>query len=233
MKKIIQVLRYIWRAIVPSSKRETGFAMRAKEIGYKILKFRTLYDSDYYESAVEGPAVRSADAIVASILTSLHPKTIVDVGCGTGALLERFRAKGCTVFGLERSDAALDYCRKRELDVLKFDIGRDVLDLNRDFDVAISMEVAEHLPAKIADNYVALLTSLSNTIVFTAAHPGQGGTDHVNEQHPSYWKAKFDTLNFIFDETLSQQLQRDWKETGSVANWYYQNVMVFRRNVIE
>jgi SAM-dependent methyltransferase len=227
MMNIIGSLRFTWRVIVPVSKRETKWAMQLKKFGYKILKPKTAYDSDYYDSVVEGPAVRSADVIAESIMASLHPNTIVDIGCGTGALLESFRRKRCTVFGLEYSDAALEYCRMRELEVKKFDVRKDTIDLKDHFDVAISMEVAEHIPAKNADRYIALLTSLSNTIIFTAAHPGQGGTDHLNEQPPSYWKAKFRKFGFVFDEMLSLQLQKVWEDSGSVMIWYCQNLMVF------
>ena len=83
-----------------------------------------------------------------------------------------------------------------DVTVLKFDLERDNLKDTRTFDVAISMEVAEHLPEKIADRYVDLLTGLSNIIVFTAAYPGQGGDDHVNEQPALYWISKFQARAF-------------------------------------
>jgi hypothetical protein len=72
------------------------------------------------------------------------------------------------------------------------------------------MEVAEHLPARTADRYVKLLSSLSSILVFTAAPPGQGGrtaTDHINEQPPWYWMTKYKQLGFRHDEAL-QSSQR-------------------------
>lgn len=188
-----------------------------------------IYDSDYYASIVEGPAVSSAEAISHSILLDLRPNTIVDVGCGTGALLEVLRRRGCQVLGLEYSEAALRYCRSRDLDVRKFDLERDTLADDRTFDVAISMEVAEHLPEKISGRYVALLARLSSVIVFTAAPPGQGGRDHVNEQPPSYWISKFQALGFAYDEELSRLWRESWREKAVVAWWYFQNLMIFRR----
>ena len=104
----------------------------------------------------------------------------------TGALLEALRDQGCRVFGLEYADAGLELCRKRGLEVQKFHIGRSALPDNRTFDVAISMEVAEHLPESSADPFVAVLTELSNCIVFTAAHPGRAvGITLMSSRYPT------------------------------------------------
>jgi len=139
------------------------------------------------------------------------------------------RRRGCQVLGLEYSEAALRYCRSRDLDVRKFDLERDTLADDQTFDVAISIEVAEHLPEKISGRYVALLARLSSVIVFTAAPPGQGGHDHVNEQPPSYWISKFQALGFAYDEELSRLWRESWREKAVVAYWYFQNLMIFRR----
>ncbi len=230
MSSIIRTLKSIYHVFVPLSIRQSRLALR---INWFICKYRlghnAIYDSDYYSSIIEGPAVRSAEAISESILCDLRPKTVVDVGCGTGALLEALRRNGCQVFGLEYSDTALRYCHMRGLDVRKFNLEKDTLSTDRTFDVVISMEVAEHLPEKIAGRYVDLLARLSSVIVFTAAPPGQGGRDHVNEQPPSYWISKFQALGFTYDKGLSEQWRENWRDRAVVAFWYYQNLLIFRR----
>ena len=155
----------------------------------------------------------------------------LDVGCGTGALLEALKKRGCAqVFGLEYSDAALTYCRERGLEVRQFDLERDQFCDDRTFDVAISMEVAEHLPARMADTYIELINQLSDRIVFTAATPGQGGDDHVNEQPHSYWIAKFNARGFAYDAERSARWQAEWYERD-IAECYAKNVMLFRRTM--
>ena len=79
--------------------------------------YNAIYHRDYYAETVEEPACQSATVMAASMIDAFKPRTIVDVGCGTGALLEAFRQMGCDVFGLEYSDAALAYCRQRGLPV--------------------------------------------------------------------------------------------------------------------
>jgi hypothetical protein len=92
----------------------------------------------------------------------------------------------------------------------KFDLEIMSLTHDRTFDVAITMEVAEHLPETSADHFVMLLTSLSNLIVFTAAPPGQHGIDHINEQPPSYWISRFQEHDFEHDETMSSRWKQAW-----------------------
>jgi 2-polyprenyl-3-methyl-5-hydroxy-6-metoxy-1,4-benzoquinol methylase len=61
------------------------------------------------------------------------------------------------------------------------------LDLEKEFDLVVSLEVAEHLPASAADQFVNTLVKHGKKILFSAAIPGQGGQDHLNEQWPDYW----------------------------------------------
>lgn len=187
-----------------------------------------LYDADYFVRDIDAPATLSAPAICASIMADLSPRTVIDVGCGTGALLEKLREAGCIVLGLEYAEAGRDFCHKRGLDVRPFDIAHDSLDNPQTYDVVVSMEVAEHLPGPIADRYVDLLARLGKTIVFTAAQPGQGGTDHVNEQPHEYWIDKFGARGRILDWTLTSRWRAAWKDSGTVQSWYYNNLLVFR-----
>ncbi len=94
--------------------------------------------------------------------------------------------------------------------------------------MAISFEVAEHLPESGADRFVKLLCGLSDVIVMSAAEPGQGGNEHLNEQPHSYWIAKFESLGFKYDASLTETWRRKWAEKK--AAWFYAaNVMVYRR----
>lgn len=219
-------IKKIYRRLVPVSIRKLPVIDWVKE---KLFAHDTIYDQEYYDSVVEGPAVRSAGSISESVVREFKPNSVIDVGCGTGALLQAFRNKGCEIFGLEYSKAALAYCHARQLDVQKFDLENEGLGLNRKFDVAISMEVAEHLPAMVADRYVDLLTGLSKVIIFTAAPPGQGGADHVNEQPPSYWIMKFQQRGFNHADDLSRLWREQWRAAGNVESWYYQNLMIFKQ----
>src|SRR5215467_7668468 len=169
----MKIIKDICRKTMPLSLRKSPWIAKLKRHVYW---YNMIYDSDYYNCNAQDPAIRSVGTMSESIYSEFKPKDVIDVGCGTGALLDALRKRGCEVLGLEYSEAALRLCRAQYLPVLKFNLEKDIFIQRRVFDVAISMEVAEHLPARIADRYVELLTRLSPIIVFTAAPPGQGGS---------------------------------------------------------
>jgi SAM-dependent methyltransferase len=168
--------------------------------------------------------------MVEMIIDEFAPENVIDVGCGTGALLVALRARGVTVLGLEYSRSAIDICGRRGLDVRLHDIEAmpDIGDLGR-FDVAICTEVAEHVKPGFADDLVGQLVTLSDQIVFTAAIPGQGGgVDHVNEQPNSYWIQKFAKRRYVCLEERTTIRRRQLLEAG-VARFYANNLMLFER----
>jgi SAM-dependent methyltransferase len=223
----LQKVKKVYRAIVPQRLRHAGLVQRVKAATFP---HRWIYDDEYYARDVEAAASASAPVIVRSVMREAAPRRVLDVGCGTGAMLAEFAAAGCTVRGLEYADAAIARCRARGIEVTKFDIEHDSLDDDTAWDVAISMEVAEHLPEKIADPYVDLLCARAPVVVMTAAPPGQGGTDHVNEQPPEYWIAKCAARGFDHDAALTARLRAEWAAAG-VTEWYHRNLLVFRRRL--
>jgi SAM-dependent methyltransferase len=217
---------------LPLSIRRSRIMRRAQTFAQSyLLPHNWVYDADYFHRMIEMPARRSSPVMAASIVRDLHPQRVIDVGCGTGALLEALRAQGCQVSGLEHSQAALEYCRSRGLDVREFDLEQDSFAAGdqKNWDVVVSMEVAEHLPQAVDERYLELLTSLGPVIVFTAATPGQGGHDHINEQPHEYWLEKFERRGFRRNAPLSDSWRNEWQASGQVQDWYCRNIMVLER----
>ena len=210
MTRPARFFRNLYHKLIPPEIRQTPLLVKAKECAYTyLLGHDVLYDANFFVGN-DANARRSAGTIADSIVADLSPHTVVDVGCGTGALLLELKGRGCATFGLEYADAALECCRNRGLQVTKLNLEKDEFIPEKQFDVAVSTEVAEHLPEAVANRYVKLLSSLAETLVFTAARPGQGGEDHVNEQLPGYWILKFNAQGLQHDEELSQRWQRRW-----------------------
>lgn len=109
-----------------------------------------LYKEDFYRIQKE-TSKRSAREIIPLLLGFIHPKSIVDVGCGLGTWLTVFKEFGITeCLGIDG-----DYIKKNMLQIpqeefLPFDLTKP-LQLNREFDLVVSLEVAEHLPAECAE----------------------------------------------------------------------------------
>jgi SAM-dependent methyltransferase len=157
------------------------------------------------------------------ILELLHPKSVVDLGCGTGAWLAELKRQGVSrVLGV---DGAHIPAEQLEINVNEF-LAADVtkpLPLGDKFDLAMSLEVAEHLAEKEADAFTDTLAGLAPVVLFSAAIPFQGGEHHVNEQWPKYWVEKFKERGFLaldpFRHLLWERSDVDW--------WYAQNLVLF------
>lgn len=231
MSKLFTILKHIYR-LLPTPLRKTGplhrFAVRIME---KVGNRDDLYSPKYYQTLVEPYAQRSVPQMARSIAETFHPASVIDVGCGSGALLVALRKLGVRrLLGLDSSEAGLDIARARGLDVRKFDITADGWTGGERFDVAVSMETAEHLPKNSADRYVALLCSLAPVVIFTAAHPGQGGIGHLNERPREYWIELFNEHGFRLEEKTASDWQTAWAAAG-VANFYTRNLMIFKKEL--
>ena len=98
--------------------------------------------------------------------------------------------------------------------------------LGRTFDLVQTLEVAEHLDEASADTFVDSLARHGDTILFSAAIPGQGGTHHVNEQWPSYWAEKFARAGYTAYDVIRPRIWAD----PQVQVWYRQNMLLFARS---
>ena len=184
----------------------------------------TLYDQSFFDNCSPG-ASRSAEIVIPILMEMLQPQSVIDVGCGRGHWLAVFAQHGLSdYFGVDGAWVeleALDIPRER---FVVADLQRPV-QLDRRFDLVLSLEVAEHLPASAADGFVQSLAALGNRIVFSAAIPNQGGTGHENEQWPTYWIERFAQHDF---EALDVIRPRIW-DRDEVEPWYCQNTFLFVR----
>ena len=185
-----------------------------------------VYDHFYFEG-IDHEMRRSAPAIAQSLIDHFQPAAVLDVGCGTGSILLELQIRGCQTFGLEYAQAALDICARKGVNARKFDLEAET-ETPGVFDLALSTEVAEHLPERCADRFCDLLAGASRQwIVLTAAVPGQGGTDHVNEQPNDYWIDRIQARKFVHLPELTHQIRTEWAD-NHVDAARASNVMVFR-----
>ena len=233
-------IKNVYRAIIPQSLNRMIFDGRTrlsrviiylKALIERDARHDELYDAVYFErQRIE--MVQSGRGIADSLVERLPGlRSVVDVGCGSGAVLSELTRRGVEGVGLEYAEAALAICRENGLNVRKFDI-EAAEQPDTTADLALSTEVAEHLPERCAEAYVDLLTSIADTVVMTAATPGQGGTDHVNEQPNAYWIEKFAARGFKHDHERTEEWRVDWRSRG-VDRYRAKNVMIFTRDTAD
>lgn len=180
------------------------------------------YDAAYH-AELEAGSVRSAQALVPRVLELIRPRSVVDVGCGSGAWAAEAAAAGVEdVFGIDGPWVEPETLLIAEKKFLAADIGA-ALDLGRRFDLAFCLEVAEHLPESAARQFVANLSGLSPVILFSAAIPGQGGEGHVHEAYPSRWSKEFGRSGYECHDVFRGEIWDDQR----IEYWYRQNVVLF------
>lgn len=193
------------------------------------------YDNEFYKLMTnqnfEANNLTSAQEMVPYIL-KLFPNaaSVIDVGCGIGIWASTFKNNGIPIVsGVDGKwvDKTQLLINKNEFHTHNFESGHKYI-TSRKYDIAICLEVAEHLNSKYADDLLDTLTELSDVIIFSAAIPHQGGIHHVNEQYQSYWKKKFEQRNYTGLDLLRGKFAANKK----VATFYSQNTLVYINNEI-
>lgn len=176
------------------------------------------YTTSFYDLIRPG-CVASAAVVAPIVYDMVRPDRVIDVGCGEGHWAKAFESAGAAhVHGVDG-----EYVRTRVVDrFTPVDLASDFALDTDPFDLAVCLEVAEHLPAQVADRFVGNLCTLAPVVLFSAAAPAQGGVGHVNEAWPAYWANLFDGHGYTVSGALRWQIWND----DRVENWYRQNLLV-------
>lgn len=155
------------------------------------------------------------------------PLSMCDVGCGNGAMLAVAMDLG--VEAIAGFDG--EWARGALIIPEKFFHATDLnqpAEMKRGmrYDLCMSLEVAEHLEPESADHFIDTLTSFSDVVLFSAAIPGQGGTQHINEQWTAYWVKLFEQRGYDAFDPIRFQVWDDQR----VSLWYRQNIVLFAKH---
>ena len=190
------------------------------------------YNKEFYDNQVVGSR-RSASKIIPYVVDKLSPieiHSLVDFGCGVGGWLSEFKAiddrnvvKGMDFGDAQDNQLLIDKKCFEHLDLSKR------INLDRKYDMAMSVEVAEHLQEEYADIFVDNLCAASNIVLFSAAIPGQGGVEHVNEQPYEYWINKFKERGYICYDIIRPHFWDD----KDVEVWYRQNTFLYIKEKVD
>jgi hypothetical protein len=182
----------------------------------------TSYDSTFFDYVNVG-SVRSARELLPILREAIKPRSVLDVGCGQGAWLSVWKEQGVDdITGIDG-----DYVDRSRL-IFPADsfVAQDLttgFNLGRRFDLAMSLEVAEHLPPSSAAAFVAGLVAHSDLVFFSAAQKGQGGDNHVNEQGLEYWRELFAEHNYIPFDYVRPRVAGN----GRIEAWYRYNPILY------
>jgi methyltransferase family protein len=181
-----------------------------------------VYDGKYYEYQVVA-SLRSARIVLARLWKYLRPDSVLDVGCGRGAWLKACRDLGSSVLlGFDGEWNSQSLMIDSAIRFRSIELNRPFF-LERRVDLAITLEVAEHLDPSSSSQFVECLSRASDAVLFSAAFTGQGGTNHINEQPHSYWAGLFRDNGYVPFDLFRPFL---WSNE-EVCVWYRQNTFLY------
>lgn len=188
-----------------------------------LIQMATAYDQTFFGHMDEA-AGHGAARLIPIVIDLLAPKSIVDVGCGRGLWLKTCESAGVKDYlGIDGDYVVRDQLAIPHDRFVAADLTKPLTGVDRTFDLAICLEVAEHLPLTAADQIVKTLASLAPAVLFSAAIPFQPGTQHVNMQWQSWWAERFAHRGYQCFDYIRTKVWND----ASVPTFYKQNALLY------
>ncbi len=167
-----------------------------------------------------------AEFLGALLYDTLKPTSVVDWGCASGLYLVPFKNRGCEVSGIDAEPTAGHLLS--DLEFWQYDIRHPVNFVRHD--LALCIETAEHLHEVYSSPLVENVAKSADTVFWSAAHKGQGGQNHYNEQPASYWLFKFEARGFKLHPAY-EKVNRAIAENPACqrVQWLIPNAMLLQR----
>ena len=184
------------------------------------------YNNEFYQNRLKLTQI-SAKKTVPVILNILkenkiNPTSIIDLGCGSGTCLKEFSNNKLEILGVDGGKLTKEILEIPMKNFVSYDF-ETPYSSNEKYDLAMSLEVAEHISENQSDSFIKSLIDLSDIIIFSAAIPFQEGTGHVNMQWPTYWIEKFALNNYKCIDCIREEIWND----DNINVIYRQNIFIF------
>jgi hypothetical protein len=182
------------------------------------------YDDAFYAEQVDG-SLKSARAYLGWLFALWQPASVIDVGCGRGAWLAACGERGVErLAGLDGDWVSQDMMLDPRIAFSRADLSQERA-VDERHDLAISLEVAEHLPPESSDGFVRTLAAHADAVLFSAAYISQPGRNHINTRPHSFWANKFLAQGYQLFDLFRPQFWSD----NDVEPWYRQNAFLYVR----
>jgi SAM-dependent methyltransferase len=206
-----------------------GLGRRLSLLGEKLGIHWLIYNPIHFRH-FHDHALANAPGVMKTLL-SVFPdaRRLADIGSGSGAYAAEAQRLGKQVVACEHSRAGRKFAqRKLGVDCRPFDLMQEKpAELGGSVDLAYCFEVAEHLTPELGRKLVRFLAQSAPLVVFTAAHPGQGGTAHINERPKEYWIKEFADAGMSVSQEFSRRVHDGFILEKVPAAYLIKNVLVF------
>lgn len=168
-----------------------------------------LYGREYYDSGltVSGdteygrfePWLSFFGKAAEKIVKKYRPKTAVDIGCAFGLLTEALVDRGVDAVGFDISEFAISQAREDMRDRLKVHPITEPIPLRDEkrYDLAICIEVLEHLPPEQTEIAIKNLCACADRIIFSSTPDDFDEPTHFNVRATEEWLGLFAQQGFL------------------------------------
>ena len=200
-----------------------------------------VYTKEYFEKIQQEEGLQAFR--LERILYDLYkPRSVIDWGCANGLYLEPFMTEnGCEVLGIENASVAIEM-RHPDIRIIKADMTQSIsltpvnmqpvgVDLSapaNKFDMALCIEVLEHIEEKYAKVAIENICRSSDRLVVSIAREWQTGLGHVNLKPIEYWIQKFGWHGFRVDNTTTLDV-RERMGDGYHLGWLTNNLLILEK----
>ncbi len=186
------------------------------------------YSTNFYDSVTSRAVVASQVALKA-LLKNYKPKSFIDIGSGEGiwttSVIQIGNLSRITAVDLPGTTFKLLQKNNKPVELVTINFENEVLGKCEPYDLAICVEVIEHISFQRSLLLLDWVSTNCRTVMFSGATPGQGGTQHINEQNQSYWLSEMMKRGFLPFDNIRPQLHRNKHIPG-----YYKNNIFFYVN---
>jgi len=172
------------------------------------------YDARYYARGCGEPYRRDnvwlgffrrvADRVVEGI----GPGSVLDAGCAMGFLVETLRERGVEAWGVDVSAYAIGEAHPSIQAFVR--VGTITEPFGRRYDLAVCIEVVEHLPPDEAPAAVANLCAHADDILFSSSPADHRELTHLGVRPPEHWAELFARHGFYRDVDFDASFLTPW-----------------------
>lgn len=166
----------------------------------------------------------SAQTVLALTLDMLPPvHSVVEFGCGVGTWLAAAKSLGVEhVLGYEGDGPDDGHLLVEADEFRRIDFATATPLSSARHDLALSLDVAQHLPHAAVAPFIAALCGATDFVIFSAAAPGRGDTGPINKTWPAYWTDLFAEHDFAALDPFHEQNGYD----GGIKSTYCKNTLL-------
>jgi SAM-dependent methyltransferase len=172
------------------------------------------FDAYYFKHCCGEPYQRDErwmrffGGIADQIVSGIQPKRVLDAGCALGLLVEALRTRGVDAHGVDLSSYAIaNVAEPMKPFCTHGSIADDFADR---YDLIVSIEVVEHMPARDAEKAVANICRHADDVLFSSSPADYREPSHVNVQPPEHWAELFAREGFYRDIDYDASFITPW-----------------------